>query len=144
MAGVVLGMAASDGKYIDKRRLVIVSTVFLVIYLVSFLAFQGGIHPFDQLWVLYFVLSFCSIPILLMLSVISLPDCVKKILDFFGTITLELYLTHECIALPLSKNLLGAMFQNAMLVKALAVPISIAVAVAMSWILHEILKRIIK
>ena len=56
------------------------------------------------------VYSILTFPIVSLLGMVlqRIKGIVKKILSFFGTITLELYLLHEYFSKPLAKNILNS------------------------------------
>lgn len=100
----LLGILASSRQIALKVNIFNIIISVLVIAL-SYLHFVLGMNFYSYLFVLQlsYILLSIALPLLLFIT-LKLSQLIKSIWEFFGSITLELYLCHEFIFKEISKS----------------------------------------
>lgn len=137
LVGFLVADNINDDKIKSNDKLLLVLTVvFMGIFFVALFT-----NKISLIWkyknAVYSILTF---PIVSLLGMVlqRIKGIVKKILSFFGTITLELYLLHEYFSKPLAKNILNS-YSGGVIFTFLDVLLSIIIALLMAYILHMII-----
>lgn len=141
LASVTVGKMAFDKVRISGRMINSALAVGLAVW--TFIMFGDripGIAFTDKPGLLYACSAILAIPLLLLLTKLipKFPSAVP-ILDYLGERTLEIYITHELIARPLSHTLMTLMPSPGLTAKLLTIPISIIFDLILAEALHRLI-----
>lgn len=141
LASVTIGKMAFDKVCISRRMMDSLLAVGLAVW--AFIVFGDripGIAFTDKTGLLYVCSTILAIPLLLLLTKLipKLPSVVPA-LEYLGERTLEIYLTHELIARPLSHTLLTLILPQSLAENLMAIPISIILAIILADALHRLM-----
>ena len=134
-------LKVADGIYAKKQihyLPVFALLLTAILFWIFIMPAAGTYYPQFGAKVFAFLLATLPLIILITAVVSRLPQRVIHVLDFFGSISLELYLSHECIKYVLAKYIVdGEVWSKAEILEIAFISMLLAIAVA--YVTHKVI-----